>query len=545
MNSIPLTRAALLLAPLGVLLAAEPPAHLGESPKRPNVPFRVLYSNDTTHTLTCISPYHRRGQPFGPDMINASVDETADTGVEVHMLQPGMGWVPWWKSQVYPLDAHVRFMKERFGASLPKGDYAAYMASGGDMVQTFTERCRERGLAPFISLRLNDAHGHEFVDAPKDKIPGWAWHVLSPTHVEHPEWRIGPDLRNWNQRALNWAIPEVPALKLRLIEEICRQYPVAGFELDFMRHSSFFRTEETPPEQRVAIMADFIRATRAILDQTAAPGTRRWLCVRIPASQSEHERLGIALPRWVAAGTDMINLSYSYFTAQDGDLAAIRQAAPGAAIYVEMCHTTQVGPTVGNGGYDDFSFRRTTPVQFYTTAHLAYARGLNGVSTFNFVYYREHGSGPRGPFCEPPFEIFKRLGDRDWIASQPQHYFLAKTWTSRAMPKRFKPGQTHRFVLDMSPPTAGWASNGRLRIQSEQPLGDSGWTCRLNGQPLAETPDRSEPYAAPYPSLLGGPEDHRAWIVPPAMPQDGSNQIEVTLERGSDATLVFLDLAMP
>jgi len=26
------------------------------------------------------------------------------------------------------------------------------------------------------------------------------------------------------------------------------------------------------------------------------------------------------------------------------------------------------------------------------------ARGLQGVSTFNFVYYREHGIGDRGPF---------------------------------------------------------------------------------------------------------------------------------------------------
>ena len=43
----------------------------------------------------------------------------------------------------------------------------------------------------------------------------------------------------------------------------------------------------------------------------------------------------------------MVNLSYFYFTAQDGDLAAIRRQVPQAAVYVEMCHTTRVGPVVG------------------------------------------------------------------------------------------------------------------------------------------------------------------------------------------------------
>ena len=35
------------------------------------------------------------------------------------------------------------------------------------------------------------------------------------------------------------------------------------------------------------------------------------------------------------------------------------------------------------------------------------------MSAFNFVYYREHGGAGRGPFNEPPFEVFKHLGPRD------------------------------------------------------------------------------------------------------------------------------------
>jgi hypothetical protein len=97
----------------------------------------------------------------------------------------------------------------------------------------------------------------------------------------------------------------------------------------------------------------------------------------------------------------------------------------------------------------------------------------------------------------------------------------------------------------MAPPSPNWTKSGRLRIQASQDLGDSRWSCKFNGQDLTGTADRSEPYSNPYPALLGGPEHHRAWILPPSLPKDGINQLEVILREGSPATLVFLDVGMP
>ncbi len=78
-------------------------------------PYKVLFSNDTTNIETCVSPFRAKREPFRPEMLEATVDETAGMGIDVHMLQPGMGTVPWWKSRAYPFSEHVRFMKERFG----------------------------------------------------------------------------------------------------------------------------------------------------------------------------------------------------------------------------------------------------------------------------------------------------------------------------------------------------------------------------------------------------------------------------------------------
>ena len=50
-----------------------------------------------------------------------------------------------------------------------------------------------------------------------------------------------------------------------------------------MRFPKFFDVKETPREQRVAIMREFIGQVRCILDSTAPAGQRRWLCVRVPA----------------------------------------------------------------------------------------------------------------------------------------------------------------------------------------------------------------------------------------------------------------------
>jgi hypothetical protein len=544
-------------------------------------PYRVLYSNDTSNILTCQSPFNPRPgaqpdpetgkrtyrpSPFTAEMLEASVDETAGVGINAHLLQPGLGWVAWWKSAAYPFEEHIRFMKARTGMDPAADPLAAYTAAGGDMVDVFVSRCRRRGLAPFVSLRLNDSHGHEFVGMSRADIPGWAWQALSPTHVEHPEWRLSADLDDWGGRVLNWAIPEVRAHKFAFIRELIEGYDLDGLELDFMRHCKFFRQEETTREERRAIMSSFVCEVRAVLERREArDGRHRWLCVRIPAILSTHDALGIDVGAFAEAGAEMFNLSHYFFTAQFGDHAAIRKLAPQAAMYLEMCHTTRAGPDVRDdmpppkwrSGYDLFTYRRTTPTQFYTTAHLAYARGLDGVSTFNFVYYRPHGIAARGPFNEPPFEIHRGCADPAFVARQPQHYFLAPTWNDPpalrplndpAQPweaRPIAPGETATFTLDLAPPQEGWRQGGRLRIQADADLGNSRWTARFNGADLAETADRAEPYSNPYPPLLGTPAQHRSWTVPASLLKDGINAIEIAMTAGdAPIKLVFLDLAV-
>ena len=521
-------------------------ASAAESPGR-KPPFRVLYSNDLTNLTSCVSPFHKKGEPFREEMLTASIDEVAGRGIDVHLLQPGLGWVPWWPSKVYPAAEHYRWLKETYG--LGPDTFGRYVMAGGDVVRVFIGGCRRSGQSPFISLRLNDAHSKEWADArPGDKIAGGASQGLTRFYCEHPEYRIGPKLGSATQQVQNWAIPAVREHKFAFLQELCENYDLDGLELDFMRYPSFFQLDKTSRDERATIMTGFVGQVRALLDRTVRQ-RRRWLCARVPCYASVFDAIGLDLPALVRTGLDMVNLSASYFTVQQTDLAAVRKLVPDAAVYLEMCHSLWNGEKLASA-YDSFPFRRTTPEEYYTTAHLAYAQGADGVSLFNFAYYREHGGPGRGAFQEPPLEVIPHLGDRAWMARQPQHFFLAPGWQRNyskevVLPRDVRPGESATFQIDLAPPTGGWRRGGRLRMQTAAALGDSSWSARLNGHALAPTPDVSEPYPNPYSTMLGEPEQLRAWTVPAEVLAAGENRVEFTLRSGgAEVRLVFVDLAV-
>ena len=516
-------------------------------------PFKVLFSNDTVNTVNCTSPYHAKGEPFTQGMLEASVDETLNTGVDVHMLQPGLTMVPWWHSKQYPYAEHIDWYEKTYRATVEDNPYYAYMMDGGDMVQAFVDRCKAGGMTSFVSIRLNDSHGKEFVDTMGggeiEEIPGYALHCVNRFYKDHPEYRIDPtkvDKEHWNTRVLNWANPPVVDWMFGFIREICEGYAIDGLELDFMRHSNYFRLEETTFEQRSRIMTDFVVRVRALLDRTSSPGKHRWLAVRIPCFAESFDDLGIDLGAMSEAGVEIVNLSHHYHTAQQTDLGRIRRmVGADVSVVLELTHSVaNVGKVPGK--YDASIFLRTTNEQLQTAAHLAYARGADGVSAFNFAYYREFGAPGRGPFNEPPFELFKRLRDPSWLARQPQHYFLTSTegWASRfgrdaQLPLRLAAGERGVIELDLAPPAGGWREGGRLRLRAREDIGQAEVQLRFNGRRLTATPDRSAPYPSPYDEAHHPvPEKLRAWTVEAGVLRDGINLLEV-VPSGNARPLIF------
>lgn len=498
-------------------------------------PFRVIYSNDLTNITSCVSQFHAAREPFRPAMLDASIDEVAGL-VDAHFLQPGLGVVPLWPSKVIDLKEHFEWIKQRYGQK--PDSFSQFVLNGGDIVQRFVDRCRAKGQAAFISLRMNDAHHKEFVDPkPGDKPGSSIGMSVTRWYAEHPEHRIKPGSLRGADLVLNWAEPEVRAQKLAMLRELIENYDVDGLELDFLRFYSYFRPE-TPLEQRRAIMTNFVHDVRKLL------GPKKWLCARVPCYLPALDELGLNLKALVAAGLDMVNASAHYFTTQQHDLAAIRKLTTGATLYFELCHTIWKGDKV-QAGYDVFPFRRATREHLHTSAHLAYARGADGISLFNFAYYRQHGQGEgRGEFGEPPFEALKALRDPQALAKEPQHWFIANGWRSPGakpspVPRKIELNKSAKFNFDL----VGPHGDARVRIQADKTLAGSEWSAVFNGETVSPTDNVSEPFAVPYPSMLGKPEELRAWLIPAKLLKQGMNSLEVTMTKGGSLSIVFVDLA--
>ncbi|WP_432799937.1 glycoside hydrolase family 18 protein [Poriferisphaera sp. WC338] len=526
-----------------IILIAFMPVCMNAAMQQDNInkSYKVLFNNDTTNILTCESPYHKRGERFSEKMLLENINEVANTGVDVFMINPAHTWVPWWKSESYPMDEHYAWYHKKYGI-MPTHPINEYVKKGNDLLQVSVDHCRKKGLSPFVTFRLNDA---QLLQRRDHRPPvGAAFHFLSKFYIENvPDYCVGTALTR-TEMAQNFAIKEVREQRLQFIREIAA-YDIDGIELDFFRFQSYFK-KDLPIRKRQKIMAGFIKEIRKILDDKSSPENRIKLAVRVPAYKELHDAVGLDLKAWEKAGVDIVIASGDYFTVYDTNIASMIKRIPKTPVYLEMHYNTRFG----KNGQGKPSFRKTTDVQYYTAAHLAYARGAAGVGVYNFQYYRRFGEDQSLHYSEPPFHIFEHIGDKDWVAKQPQHYVLGLNWITRdytkAMPLRFRGDrQKHVFTMDLAPPRGGWRFSGKLRISAEQNLKNSQWRLKCNGRILMPTDDYTEPYNTPYPNLLVSPSRMRAWTVPAKYLKDGMNRFELIRTTSGPISIVnFIDLAI-
>lgn len=496
----------------GVIAAAATVPVWAQPRGQEKAPYQVLWNDDTTNI-----PKWTPGEVFHDDQLRGAIDSVADKGIDAYLLSPGLGWIPWWKSRVYP--DHYQWRLEKFGV---KPDcFGKYLIAGGDLVSTLVSHCRKRNLAPFVSFRLNDNHHQEQRNS--------VW--VSRFYEEHPEYLLNPrhyEKKGYSkERGQNWAIPAVRAYKLALIRELCENYDLDGLELDFLRDDTLFNLKETTEEQRVTWITDFVRAVRTALDAGPNRNRRRRLCVRIPCEIAKHGNSGIHVERFAQAGVDMFNLSIWYHTAQRTDLAKVRSLVPRAAVYLEMTHVTANRLA---SGYDSSAFPRTSDEQFFTTAHLAYTRGADGVSFFNLQYNKR------------AYTVLPRMKQRAWLAEQPQYYFLGNVPYWRQVPVTLAPGKTHGLVLEMAPPPSFAMKRIRLRVHSDAPIAAAGLEVAVNGRRLAPTSDVGAFFHNPYDGMISDPSGRMAFQASDAKLRIGFNDVSLRVISGGPLKITFVDL---
>lgn len=551
----------------GVVLATAASAVAAASTPapKPPVPYKVWFNHDGTHILTNVKT-GEKPRAFSESLFRDSIKELAGVGIDAVAFSPGNGVVPWWQSKT---NDHWNWFTKRTGKE--PGAVGRYIRDGGDLVAVFVEECRKNNLSPILTIRLKDEHHIEHMDS--------EW--VSKFFFEHQNLRLDPSPRAvFGLRGLNWIHPEVPEERLAVIRELAGKYDIDGIELDFMRHPPFFDLKSTTVEQRQKIMTGFIRSVREILNETTPAGKIRHLAIRVPNRLPELTNIGLDLETLNREKlADVVNVSPSYVSQVESDLAKMVAKAPNAAFFYELTQASMRGPSPSWGEIiDDYPIRITTDEQFYTAANLAYAQGAKGISLFNFTYTRPaardgHFSIGGSIGQEPPYHIIKHLRDPEWLSKQPQDYWIPYWWKTGyhgrqfQLPKTFAVGTEHDIKLDLALPKVA-VEDGKLRIRLagitpvlsatepfpyvvpyEKGRATLKWKISINGHLLEETQDVSEPFPEPYKGFLGDPRDYAAWRVPASALRDGENTIQVKLADGPiseefKVDIIWIDLAL-
>lgn len=171
-------------------------------------------------------------------------------------------------------------------------------------------RCREQGISPWLSMRMNDVH-----DATDD-----ASFMHSSFWVQHPEFRRVPGSSgSWGDRALDYTHPEVREHAMSFIRELLERYDPDGLELDWMRFG--YHIAPGKEAEGAEILTQFMRDVRAL--------TRKWsqrrghpilLGARVPTDPDAARGLGMDGVRWGREGLLDMLVPAPFWTTSDCDI---------------------------------------------------------------------------------------------------------------------------------------------------------------------------------------------------------------------------------
>ena len=147
-------------------------------------------------------------------------------------------------------------------------DYANYYGLNAfynerkiDIFAKWIEKCKEVGIRPWLTLRMNDCHDP---DAAASQLRGELFYT-----AEENGWTIGEEY-GYYRHCLNYAEPEVRRLMLEYTREQLLRYDVYGLELDFMREIYCFDYKHADADEIVSIMNGYIRDTAAVVKEAEA-----------------------------------------------------------------------------------------------------------------------------------------------------------------------------------------------------------------------------------------------------------------------------------
>ena len=511
------------------------------------------------------------GGPFKAVAIHRFVENLATSGIDTFIINANASRA-WYPSKVIPgiLDGYRRGDREFFrghaicaGATDRAGEekfidgimpfmnlYLDLLEAKVDWLAETAGACRQHQLSPWVSIRMNDYHGHKniegsFFNLPLLKKPEMRLRqsAYSPTMFE-PGYRTG----------LNYERAEVRALMFAQIKEVVQDYDFEGLELDWWRQPLCCEPNASPAT--VEMISDWIREVRALTQRQAKRTGRPYpLGLRIPGQLETLKSIGLDVPTLCREGTlDFVAPSGFWCTAWEmphDDLR--RKLGDRVAIYGVIEDGANTLPTHSpvTGRRQPIRYTSASREMLHANAAGKLALGADGIEWFNF-YCTDQA---RVPGLISDYASLRNIDRLDWLRGRPKHYtfstggsglFLPPFEITPQLPVILEPGWSHQFRLPMcaEPADARLELTVQVVLRAADhpvalPVSCNGCWPRVDSTP-------SDQLLFPCGPLTHHVPEHRAldFRFPAALVRDGWNDIMV--ENGGDQpiTIACIELAI-
>ena len=273
-------------------------------------------------------------------------------------------WEPIWKGANEP---------DRFGRTNNLWCVNAKLLydRGIDPYAVWTKRCRERGVSPWLSMRMNDVHFSHVTNYFRN---------TTFCRMRKDLW-VNPAGKGWADASLDYAQPEVRGYVLAHLREIAGRWDVDGVELDWMRFGRHLRPDHERSDAHC--LDDFVRQARQALDEVGARrGCRLSLGVRVCRDPDlAWTKMGMDVAGWAREGLIDLVVPHSFYRTDSGIAVAKWIARIGAAN-----PKVRVVPGIDSLAFVDGKDVWMTPEMYRGVAAKFWREGAQGIYLFNLPY---------------------------------------------------------------------------------------------------------------------------------------------------------------
>ncbi len=493
--------------------------------------YRVIYNYDS-------GPVFFQEEPITPEHVDQMVDDVADGGADVLQICvndqmatfPSHAWQTFWDGFK---EGDASFFVDVPEDRIPPREHwlgqTKRLAEQCDYLERAMARCRERGLVPGLSMRMNDMHAGG--EGPKS-------HMQSRFYKENPQFRTKRiDPRGYAREALDYSHPQVRDHTMALIRELVECYDHEVLELDFTRFAFYFDRINIP--EHCEIINGFLREVRGLID---ASDRNIRLLVRIASSPGAAKQLGFDVQAWAREGlADGITASQFINTGWEMPLDQFRELiGPDIALYAGTmagaCHWDGLPPEP----------LVTNPELLRGVASGYYALGADGISPFNFFAPLLHK-----PPVQPSYSTLGELGDPEGLRTKRRRHLitgggeLVEFDLPYQVPVHIGKNRTRRFEVVLAAEPEGAEVTARVFFDGRNLPEDLWLRIGLHsvGQAaeVVDGPDgntgRVRPESTPRKSRIG------IFNVPSGVIRDGRNEFVLRSEN-TETTVLGLDVCV-